>query len=699
MRTRLPLAILATAALALPPALNADLFEWNPQNGDNFATDGNWWHNGAFSGIPGPQDLAVDNVNNASNTTLRITGNQSVDSLRISGGRSVTQTGGTLVIANTGVVWDRGLWVGEFGTNNSYTLDGGAIRIDDDFDPLILGKTNGAAGTLNLQSGSIVLANANPDVNANEVFIGADGAGTWNQSGGHFEGRTVTLAKWPVASSVGTLNLDGGAFAAVQVRKGAGTSAVVNLNGGTLKALASNGTFLQGLDRANVRDGGATIDTNGYDVTVGQALAHSDIGGDNAMDGGLVKAGAGVLTVTANHSFTGATVVDAGTLAVGAGGSFYDNGNNAGTIVVNNGGTLRFDRTDTFGIANTLSPVVLEVKAGGNVFSNGQLNSIHHVVLAGGTLTANGGLGPDYGAYGLNGTVTANGAVTSTIADGGGQVNYARIGREGTTESTTFDVTDAAGVLAVNVPLTNNFSATSGLVKSGPGTMVVAAANTYTGATQVNAGTLVLGDAGTDTFATSGVTVASGATLGGSGTINGGTVTLNAESSGGAKDGGTLAPGNSIGTLTVNNLNFNTNSIFEWEMNYDGTGVGTRGTNYDAVNVTHSITGPGGAIFQIVLPGSSNFYATFWNTNRIWADIFMAGSPPTGNYANWAGSFGGGLQYFNTSGSLGTPPATEGYFTLSGNSLTWTAVPEAGNALAGLLLVAGLLRRRRCAGA
>jgi len=40
-----------------------------------------------------------------------------------------------------------------------------------------------------------------------------------------------------------------------------------------------------------------------------------------------------------------------------------------------------------------------------------------------------------------------------------------------------------------------------------------------------------------------------------------------------------------------------------------------------------------------------------------------------------------------------------GSFTIDGNSLTWTAVPEAGNALAGLLLVAGLLRRRRCAGA
>ena len=681
MRTRLPLAILATAALALPPGLNADLFEWKPQNGDNFATDGNWWHNGAFSGIPGEKDLAVNNDKNTGNTLLKITGDQAVDSLRISDGKAVVQTGGTLVIANTGVVWDRGLWIGEFGTNNSYTLNGGTIVIDDDWDPLILGKTNGAAGTLNLQSGSITLANANPDVNANEVFIGADGAGTWNQGGGSFQGRVVTLAKWAPVSSTGTVNLDGGTFAASQVRKGAGTSAYFNFNGGTLRALASNPSFFQGLDRANVRDGGATIDTNGFDVTVAQALAHSDIGGDNTMDGGLVKTGAGVLTVTANHSFTGDTVVDAGTLAVGAGGSFYDNGNNAGTLVVNNGGTLRFDRTDTFGIANTLSPVVLEVNAGGNVLSNGQLNSIHHVVLAGGTLTANGGLGPDYGAYGLNGTVTANGAVTSTIADGGGEVNYARIGREGTTESTTFDVTDAAGVLAVDIPLRDNFGATSGLAKTGGGRLALNAASSYAGPTLVSAGTLVVN--GSLAAATT-TTVGLEGALAGTGTLNGAAIV-----------DGTLAPGNSIGTLTVNNINFNTNSIFEWEMDYAGS---TRGTNYDAVNVTGSITGPGGAIFRIVLPGTSSFYDTFWNTARTWADIIMSGNPPTGNYANWAGSINQ-LEYYNTSGSLGSVPASEGYFTLTGNTLSWTAVPEARNALAGLLLVAGLLRRRRTPGA
>jgi uncharacterized protein (TIGR03382 family) len=37
----------------------------------------------------------------------------------------------------------------------------------------------------------------------------------------------------------------------------------------------------------------------------------------------------------------------------------------------------------------------------------------------------------------------------------------------------------------------------------------------------------------------------------------------------------------------------------------------------------------------------------------------------------------------------------QGYFTASGDDLNWTALPKPSTALAGLLLGAGLLRRRR----
>ena len=45
--------------------------------------------------------------------------------------------------------------------------------------------------------------------------------------------------------------------------------------------------------------------------------------------------------------------------------------------------------------------------------------------------------------------------------------------------------------------------------------------------------------------------------------------------------------------------------------------------------------------------------------------------------------------------NLGTGSYSTSYFTLNGNSLQFTAIPEPTSALAGLLLGAGLLRRRR----
>jgi hypothetical protein len=51
------------------------------------------------------------------------------------------------------------------------------------------------------------------------------------------------------------------------------------------------------LTRANIRNNGAKIDTAGFNITIGQALQHSAISGDNATDGGLTKNGAGTLTL------------------------------------------------------------------------------------------------------------------------------------------------------------------------------------------------------------------------------------------------------------------------------------------------------------------------------------------------------------------------------------------------------------------
>lgn len=123
------------------------------------------------------------------------------------------------------------------------------------------------------------------------------------------------------AAITGTLNLDGGVLTAARIYEGTGaatpTVSRLNFNGGTLQALAStaNGaTFLTNLDFANVKAGGAVIDTNGANITIGQAL----VADATSTGGGLTKLGAGTLTLTGANTYTGATTVSAGKLAISA---------------------------------------------------------------------------------------------------------------------------------------------------------------------------------------------------------------------------------------------------------------------------------------------------------------------------------------------------------------------------------------------
>ena len=75
---------------------------------------------------------------------------------------------------------------------------------------------------------------------------------------------------------------------------------------GTLRANAANATFVQGLTNAYINAGGATIDSNGFDITVAQPLLApagsgvSDIalgaGGAGYVDSPLVTVTGGVAT-------------------------------------------------------------------------------------------------------------------------------------------------------------------------------------------------------------------------------------------------------------------------------------------------------------------------------------------------------------------------------------------------------------------
>ena len=129
----------------------------------------------------------------------------------------------------------------------------------------------------------------------------------------------------------------------------------VNFAGGTLKATGSftlsNPVYLHDAFNLTWDDSstfttvaGGTVDTNGYDVTFSEEVSGV---------GSLTKTGNGVLTLSANNTYTGNTNVNAGTLAVTADTS-------SSNFVVNNSGILSGNGT----VGNTT------VKNGGGYLSN-----------------------------------------------------------------------------------------------------------------------------------------------------------------------------------------------------------------------------------------------------------------------------------------------------------------------------------------
>src|SRR6516165_1635899 len=140
---------------------------------------------------------------------------------------------------------------------------------------------------------------------------------------------------------------------------------------------------------------------------------------------------------------------------------------------------------------------------------------------------------------------------TLTIADGGvvnspgatsiGAGSTLNLGTGGLAGAIVTPAIANAGQIIANftdtLTLAAVISGAGTLSKAGPGTLILTGNNTYTDATTINGGTLIVNGS----IADSTVTVNAGGRLGGTGTL--GNTIIN---------GGTLSPGNSIGTLTVN---------------------------------------------------------------------------------------------------------------------------------------------------
>ena len=216
--------------------------------------------------------------------------------------------------------------------------------------------------------------------------------------------------------------------------------------------------------------------------------------------GAVEKTGTGVLTLAPSapggNTYSGGTIITQGVLAIAADTAI---GAPTGAITFS-GGTLRYNTAFTLAATRPISITA----AGGTIDTNGIVTTITQGVTGAGGLTVAGG-----GALVLAGANTYAGGTTVAAA------TRLQLGAGGSTGSILGNVANA-GTLVFNRADTLAFDAvisgTGGVEQAGPGITVMRSASTYSGVTQVNAGTLRAGAAGVFSPA-SAYTVAAGATL------------------------------------------------------------------------------------------------------------------------------------------------------------------------------------------
>ena len=167
-----------------------------------------------------------------------------------------------------------------------------------------LGHYPAATTVYNLSGGTLLIDNGR------YLTCAVDGTGRFNQTGGEATATRVVVNARTGSGGNGTLTVSGGRLNVGNggiVNDGSGPAAV-NLggSGGTIRAAADFSSPL-GITLSGSGANAATIDTNGFTVTLSGVLRGA---------GGLNKPGAGTLTLNGNNTFRGETNVAAGTLLI-----------------------------------------------------------------------------------------------------------------------------------------------------------------------------------------------------------------------------------------------------------------------------------------------------------------------------------------------------------------------------------------------
>jgi fibronectin-binding autotransporter adhesin len=329
-------------------------------------------------------------------------------------------------------------------------------------------SSGGAFTTLNLYGGTLELSGGGTFSRALGVAGASGGGGLFINNSGTARGDGGFSAIGANAS-VNLVTAVGGATAAAPVWD-------------TTAGFVSNGyALLFGSSRADSRidftnnvglDNGTA--TNSYfarEIRVtdntGSSTDIARLSGiiSGSANADLLKTGAGVLELTGGNTYSGNTLISAGTLQVGSGST---TGTLGSTGAIQNNGILSVNRSDAFSITAPIS-------------GTGSLTK-----LAAGTLT-------------LSGANTYSGGTTIS----GGTLQVGNGGTTGTLGSTSAVTNNAALVInrSDSITVTPVISGTGSLTQAGAGTTTVTGPNTFTGAVNVTGGTLAVATVGASTVA------------------------------------------------------------------------------------------------------------------------------------------------------------------------------------------------------
>lgn len=234
-------------------------------------------------------------------------------------------------------------------------LAGGTVETPLDLNLASYGQASGE-GNLKVSGGNVTIGRY--------LYIAShtDSSSTVDVNGGTLN-VIASNGQLKFGSGAAILNLNGGVLNVNKVTGNTGNTGVFNFNGGTLKASQSDAGFFS-VGHAFVQEMGAKVDTNGFNITIGQALKH---GGETAIDGGLTKSGAGNLTLTAANSYTGKTLVTAGALVLN-----HVNALQGSTLDISGVGQV------TFGLTGS------QTYRFGGIAGTGTLNAGSHTLAIGG---------------------------------------------------------------------------------------------------------------------------------------------------------------------------------------------------------------------------------------------------------------------------------------------------------------------------